>query len=160
MQKMGNKSNIASALHIAVEETADVKGRFDTGLQALRKADRYKIVVSDTRKLTGSVDIDSSTKDKYPEANRWDYAIEYGGETFFVEVHPGSTGEVKTVIAKLDWLKQWLKNAAPAIDALKSKNKSAYHWVYTKDSAILPNSKYAKMLSINGLGLPKKQLTL
>ncbi len=157
---MKNGSDDVSPLYIAVEKTPDVKGGFKVGLQALKKSDRQKISANDARKVTGSIDIDFLTKEKYPDENRWDYAIEYEGETFFIEVHHASTSAVDKVIAKLHWLKQWLKNAAPDIDALKPKDKCAYHWVYTNEFAILPNSKYAKKLSMNGLGLPKKQWTL
>ena len=145
-----------SLLKVAVEQTEDVKGKFKRGLGAVKGNEKQKIVVPDTRKITGSLDIDSSTKDQYPEANRWDYAIEYDKETFFIEVHPGSTSEIPTVIAKLEWLKKWLKEKAPAINALKAKGKQPYHWVYTNKFAILPNSKYTKQLAQINL-LPVKQ---
>lgn len=145
-----------SLLKVAVEQTADVKGNFHTGLNAVRSTERQKIVVPDTRKISGSLDIDTSTQAKYPEDNRWDYAIEYDQETFFIEVHPGSTSDVSTVLAKLEWLKKWLKNEAPEINKLKPKNKKPYHWIYTNKYAILPNSKYAKQLAQKNL-LPVKQ---
>ena len=89
-------------------------------------------------------------------AFRWDYAVEYDKETFFIEIHPGSTSEIQTVIAKLDWLKHWLKEKAPEIDALKPKDKQPYHWVFTNKFAILPNSRYARLLSLHGI-IPTKQ---
>lgn len=138
-------------LEKAVNATPDVKGSFHRGLGALSASDKTKIHVPDTSKLTGSLDIDSTTKNLYPEDNRWDYAIEYDNETFFIEIHPGSTGEVSKVIAKLSWLKEWLKTKAPEINNIKAKNKAAYHWVYTNKYSILPNSKYALMLSKNGI---------
>ena len=147
-----------SPLKAAIEKTEDVKGQFKEGLGAIKKSEKKKIVVPDTRKLTGSLDIDTSTKEKYPQDNRWDYAVEYNNETFFIEVHPGSTSEVPTIIAKLGWLKKWLKEKAPAINALKPKNKQPYHWVYTNKFAILPNSKYARQLAQLNI-LPVKQWT-
>lgn len=136
-----------SLLEIAVEQTEDVKGHFMPGLGAIKGNEKQKFVVPDTRKITGSLDIDFSTKEKYPQENRWDYAVEYDGETFFIEVHPGSTSEIPIVVAKLAWLKKWLKNKAPYIAALKSKDKQPYHWVYTNKFGILPNSKYARQLA-------------
>ena len=133
-----------SLLKTAVDKTEDVKGQFKAGLGAIKGSEKQKIVVPDTRKITGSLDIDASTASKYPKANRWDYAVEYNKETFFIEVHPGSTSEIPTVIAKLAWLKQWLKEQAPEIGALKPKNKQPYYWVYTNKFAILPNSKYVE----------------
>lgn len=145
-----------SLLKIAVDKTEDVKGQFKTGLGAIKGNEKQKFVVPDTRRITGSLDIDTSTATKYPQANRWDYAIEYDKETFFIEVHPGSTNEIPTVIAKLAWLKQWLKEKAPEIDALKPKDKQPYHWVYTNKFAILPNSKYARQLAQMNM-MPVKQ---
>lgn len=136
-----------SLLKIAVDNTEDVKGQFKTGLGAIKSNEKQKFVVPDTRKITGSLDIDSSTKRKYPQANRWDYAIEYDKETFFIEIHPASTSEIQTFLAKLTWLKQWLKEKAPEINALKPKNKQPYHWVYTSKFAILPHSKYGRQLA-------------
>ena len=133
---------------MAVDKTKDVKGQFRTGLGAIRGIEKQKFIVPDPRRITGSLDIDSSTKDKYPEANRWDYAIEYDQETFFVEVHPATTSEIPVIAAKLAWLKKWLKEQAPAIDALKPQNRQPYHWVYTNKYAILPNSKYARQLAL------------
>ena len=113
-------------------------------------------MVPNPRLIGGSLDIDSSTKTKYPDDFRWDYAVEYNNETFFIEVHPGSTTEIQTVIAKLNWLKQWLKEKASEIDALKPKDKRPYHWIFTSKFAILPNSRYAKLLSSHGI-IPTKQ---
>ena len=119
-----------SLLKTAVDKTEDVKGQFKTGLGAIKGNEKQKFVVPDTRKITGSLDIDTSTATKYPQANRWDYAVEYNKETFFIEVHPGSTSEIPTIIAKLAWLKQWLKDKAPEIDALKPKNKQPYQRMF------------------------------
>ena len=156
---MKNNSKVEtseSLLKLAVDKTEDVKGQFKTGLGAVKGNERQKIVVPYTRKITGSLDIDTSTAAKYPKANRWDYALEYDNETFFIEVHPGSTSEIPTIIAKLIWLKQWLKEKAPEIDVLKPKDKQPYHWIYTSKFAILPNSKYARQLAQKNI-MPVKQ---
>ena len=153
---MKTEHNHMSHLKAAVEQTEDVKGHFKSGLGAIKGNEKQKFVVPDTRKITGSLDIDTSTKEKYPQENRWDYAVEYDGETFFIEVHPGLTNEIPVVIAKLTWLKQWLKEQAPSIAALKPKDKQPFHWVYTNKFAILPSSKYAKQLAQINL-MPVKQ---
>lgn len=151
-----NRNTQASLLSIAVEKTVDVRGCFKVGFGAIRNNERQKFVVPEPRLIGGSLDIDSSTKTKYPGDFRWDYAVEYNNETFFIEIHPGSTNEIQTVISKLGWLKKWLKEKAPEIDALKSKDKRPYHWVFTNNYAILPNSRYAKQLSLHGI-MPTKQ---
>ena len=147
---------LESYLKIAVDKTEDVKGNFHMGLGALKSSDRQKIIVPNTRYILGSLDIDTSTKEKYPQKNRWDYAIEYNNETFFIEIHPGSTNQIPIVLAKLEWLKKWLTEKAPEIKVLKPKNKPPYHWIYTNRYAILPNSKYGKLLAQKQL-VPVKQ---
>ena len=107
-----NNNPDSSLLKTAVEHTDDVKGNFKAGLGAIKNNERQKFVLPDPRLIGGSLDIDSSTKTLYPDAFRWDYAVEYDKETFFIEIHPGSTSEIQTVIAKLDWLKHWLKEKA------------------------------------------------
>ena len=151
-----NNNPDSSLLKTAVEHTDDVKGNFKAGLGAIKNNERQKFVVPNSCLIGGSLDIDSSTRDKYPDNFRWDYAVEYKNETFFIEIHPGSTSEIQTVIAKLDWLKHWLKEKAPEIDTLKPKDKRPYHWVFTNKFAILPNSRYAKLLSLHGI-IPTKQ---
>ena len=142
---------IVSKLKDAVDKTEDVKGNFKTGIGALKNSDKAKILVPESRKLTGSLDIDSSTKNIYPNKNRWDYAIEYDGETFFIEIHPGETSEVPVVINKLNWLKNWLKEKAPNINAIKATSKPPFYWIFTSRFNILPTSKYYKQLSTTGL---------
>lgn len=149
-------NSIKSPLETAVEKTDDVKGNFKTGLNAINGNERDKFIVPDSCKISGSLNIDVATKSKYPEDNRWDYAIEYDNETFFVEIHPGSTSDIKKVLDKLSWLKSWLSEKAPEINKLKPKSKPAYYWLYTNKFAILPGSRYAKILSTHNLK-PTKQ---
>ncbi len=146
MKKL-NKNLIMTPLRLACSNTKDVKDSFCSGLGAIQKSERMKIKVPDTRKIYGSINIDESTKERYPNANRWDYAIEYDNETFFIEIHPATTNEIKTVLTKLEWIKLWLCNEATAINAIKSGRRNPYHWVSTVAIAILPNSKYAKILA-------------
>lgn len=144
-----------SRLKEAVDETPDVTGNHKKGLRALNDSDKKLIIVPDTRKIGGSLDIDSTTKRQYPNAARWDYAVEYDGETFFIEVHPASTTKIDVMLSKLEWLKGWLKTKAPRIDALKAKSKPPYHWVHTGSSKIIKGSKQYKQLATHKL-LPVK----
>lgn len=144
-----------SRLKEAVDETPDVTGNHKKGLMALNDSDKKLIIVPDTRKIGGSLDIDSTTKRQYPNAARWDYAVEYDGETFFIEVHPASTTKLDVMLSKLEWLKRWLKTKAPRIDALKAKSKPPFHWVHTGSSKIIKGSKQYKQLATHKL-LPVK----
>lgn len=47
----------------AVENTPEVSNAYKPGLQALKKGETSKIIVADSKKLDGSVDIDSALKD-------------------------------------------------------------------------------------------------
>ena len=100
---------------LAVEQTAEVSAAYEPGLRALRRAEVGKVVASDGSRLDGSLNIDDAVAQLYPNENRWDYAIGYGQKVYFVEIHPAFTGEVPKMIAKLNWLKLWLKAKAPKI---------------------------------------------
>lgn len=147
-----------SPLELAVEQTPEIINCFCRGLKAVKNEHRCKISADDTRKFTGSLDIDASTATYYPNDNRWDYAIEYNGVTFFLEFHPASTSNVTELIGKKAWLKWWLTNKAPLIDALKSTNQSAFHWIATGGVKILKGSKQYKQLAQVGL-LPKENIS-
>jgi len=134
----------------AVEATPDVATGFRTGLVALGIY-RSKVFVSDTRLLQGSVDIDTCTAEKYPNSNRWDYAFAYKGETFFIEIHTANTREVKTVLQKFHWLKDWLIREAPEINKLKSKTRLPFYWIQSKGFAIPKTSPQYRAAESVGL---------
>lgn len=119
----------------AVLATQDVKGAYKVGLEAMGKYSS-RVIVPDNSLLGGSIDIDESTKKIYPNDNRWDYAFEYNGETFFIEIHTASTSETSTVLHKLAWIKQWLREKAPKIDRLKSKTLGPFFWIQYKQYAL------------------------
>src|SRR2546421_1800900 len=89
-----------------------------SGLKALKSADASRITCS-PRRLAGSVDVDLTLSQAFPNERRWDYAIGVKHDrstdaVIWIEVHPASsTGEVENVIAKLDWLKNWTTGNAP-----------------------------------------------
>lgn len=134
----------------AVENTPEVSNAYKLGLQALKKGETEKIIVADSKKLDGSVNIDSALMDPYKDANRWDYVIGYDSKVCFVEIHPACTSDVTTMIAKLEWLKSWLKNKAPEINNLP-KIEPTYNWIQSGNCSILPNSRQYKKLATFGL---------
>lgn len=123
----------------AIEATPDVAAGFKNGLTGLGNHSS-KISVTNTNLLQGSVDIDECTITKYPNANRWDYVFAYKGEAFFIEVHSANSSEVRTVLKKLQWLKDWLHQQAPEINKLKAKSRSPFYWIQSKGFAILKTS--------------------
>lgn len=129
------KGKLKKAFKQAVEDTIDVAKCYQTGLNALGKYSS-KIKVLNTHHLQGSVDIDTCTLLKYPNANRWDYVFAYKGEAFFVEVHTAKTGAVRTVLNKQQWLKDWLNEHAPEINNLKATSRDTFYWIQSKNFSI------------------------
>ena len=147
------KSNLTKrpSFKQAVAATNDVKDCFREGKQAIPAKEKDKVEFADSKKCGGSLFIDQCLADqkKYPNANRWDYAIDYNGEVFFFEVHTASSDEVSTVIKKLEWLKDWLRSCAPEINALKAK--APFYWVQSNGYHILPNSSYERVAIQKGI---------
>jgi hypothetical protein len=135
----------------AIEATPDVYRCFKEGKQAIKNEERDKVELTVPRNCGGSLFIDQCLMDqkKYPGDNRWDYAIDYNGEVYFFEVHTASTSEVNRVLRKLQWLKDWLYQKAPEINALKSK--SPFFWVQSDGYHILPNSSQERAVFQKGM---------
>lgn len=132
-----------------VEATNEIKSGYKNGLQALGKYSS-KIELADTKKCEGSVNIDACTTTLYSKENRWDYAISYNAEVYFVEVHSAHTSGVSVVLKKLQWLKDWLNSKAPELNILKAKQQT-FTWIQTNGYHILPNSPQNRLLAQNGL---------
>lgn len=140
----------------AVTQTPDISKGYKTGLTALGVYST-KVEVVDTTKLQGSVDIDLVTKAIYPQENRWDYVFAYKSEVYFVEVHSANTSEVKTVLKKFQWLKDWLHHKAPEINKMKAKQP--FCWIQSKDFQIPKNTPQYFAAVKAGLK-PKSKLSL
>ena len=140
-----------SHLQAAVKGIDGLDEHFKKGLGAVKGEYRERITAKEPRLFNGSLDIDKAKSKAEPTANRWDYAIEYNGEVFFVEVHPGSTSDVSIILKKLEWLKQWLKNEEKAIDMLKTKRATPYFWIHTGACRILKQSSKGKQLAQRGI---------
>lgn len=98
----------------AVRNTHQLEEAWRAGLGALRARDRPHVNSSDPRQLKGSVDVDSALQKKQPNAHRWDFAIGYRHANrqedcvYWVEIHTANDEEVKVVLKKLRWLRNWL----------------------------------------------------
>lgn len=137
----------------AVEATPDLQGAWRAGLQALRRIDKQHVDAEDSRRLSGSVDLDSALAVKCPYAPRWDYAIGHrptnanGEMVYWVEVHPASGAEVGVVLAKLAWLKQWLQESAPRLQAIRK----AFVWISSGKTSFTLSSPQRKRFALLGL---------
>ena len=123
-------------------------------------SNRHKVKADATRSITGSVDLDECLAQRYPNATRWDYVFGYKDRLYYVEVHQGRASEIENVIAKLDWLRQWRKQAATNLEDLK--DRSTYHWISTGkiESAFAKNNRYRRILRQKSIFGPDRMLNV
>lgn len=139
----------------AVEDTPRLKDAYREGLQALRAEDKPHIEAEDTRRLTGSVDIDTAYQKIDPQANRWDFGIAYqhtnrtAEAVYWVETHTGSDAEVKVVIRKAQWLLAWLKGDGKRLD--RSHFERDIVWVSSGATTFTLSSPQKKQMAQAGL---------
>ena len=137
----------------AVEIIPSLGQAWQTGLSALRSVDRERIRAEDTRRLKGSVDLDSTLQSTLPNDPRWDYAIGYqhtnlrAEAVYWVEVHPASDGEIKVVLKKLEWLKQWLRETAPRLNSMRRE----FIWISSGKTSLTLTAPQQKQFALQGL---------
>lgn len=126
----------------AVKQTAEIKDAFHPGLRALRKIDKSRITATNPALLTGSIYLDEALSRTYPHESRWDYGIGQKPENssnervFWLEIHPGHAGELRVVLAKLEWLKQWLRESAVHLNGLQRE----FIWISTGKTSLTPTA--------------------
>jgi hypothetical protein len=146
----------------AVEDTPNLAGTWRDGLGALRGGDRAHINARDTRKLRGSVDIDSALRSAEPIANRWDFAIGFRHSNrnadfiYWVEIHPSSDNEIKVLIRKLEWLKGWLIGDGAKL----AKFEREFVWVASGSTSFTKGATQVKALATKGLRYVAKTLLI
>lgn len=156
MSKKKSQSPAANPFKEAVEATPEVKSCYQPGLQALGPHSN-KIDLHDNRECNGSLEIDECVRTTYPNSNRWDYVFAYKSIAYFVEVHSAESNEVSVVLAKLQWLKDWLNEKAPKIGRLKAKQP--YYWIQSGRFSIPKTSRQYRLAAKNGI-MPISKLTL
>ena len=134
----------------AVLGTPDTIDCYKEGLQALTKAFKAKIILTNPSDCDGSVELDECVLKKYPQNNRWDYIIGYNGKAYFIEFHSANTGEVSVMLKKLQWLKDWLHNHAPEINKIKA-TEGSFIWIQSNGNHILKGSAEERRIAQNGL---------
>ncbi len=137
----------------AVARTANLQTAWKPGLQALRAEDKPHIQAEDTRRLRGSADVDKALLSREPQANRWDFAIGFQHRKrsnefiYWVETHTGSDDQIKVVLKKLEWLKNWLRE-----DGLHlAKFDRDMIWVSSGHTLFTKGSAQVKTLAQKGL---------
>ena len=143
---MSRKKQPKNSFKNAVESTPLLKDAYESGLKALGSYST-KVKLTDTSKCQGSVDIDAAVKSVYPNACRWDYVVGYDERKYFIEVHGAKTDEVKAVLNKFQWLKDFLVKDAPELN----EGKKSFYWIASNGNHILPNSTQGRQLSQKGI---------
>ncbi|MBX3413130.1 MAG: hypothetical protein KF708_10615 [Pirellulales bacterium] len=137
----------------AVEQSAQLQSAYCDGLQALTAADRACIRTEDPRRLTGSIDIDTTLSKACPNDPRWDYAIGHqpanldSEVVYWVEVHPASDREITVVLNKLQWLKSWLQANAEELLAMPRE----FVWISSGRTSFTPTSPQKRRCAAQGL---------
>ncbi|MDD2710087.1 MAG: hypothetical protein PHV34_19055 [Verrucomicrobiae bacterium] len=112
-----------------------------------------KLEATSTNFLRGSVDIDSALQKDQPQANRWDFAVGYqhanqGAEfVYWIETHTGSDNQIKAVLKKFEWLKEWLKGDGKEL----AKFDKRFVWIPSGPTSFTKGSRQVRQLSEKGL---------
>ena len=144
----------------AVASSDDARDSCQPGLQALLERHRNKLSCQDTRKISGSLNLDAAVAGLYPGQPCWDYGIgikktESADRAVWVEVHPADANQVQKMIDKLTWLRNWLKTRAPGLMRITG-NDSPYVWVASGSVSFQRNSPQARKLVLAGIAFPQK----
>lgn len=136
----------------AVRHTPDLEDAYKPGLQALRPVDGNHVSATNPRSIAGSVDLDAALRPLAPNSPVWDYGVAQRAgrdmeRVFWIEIHPATTGEINSVLAKLEWLKGWLRNDGTRLDGFDRE----FVWVASGRTALRPGAQQTKRMAAMGL---------
>jgi hypothetical protein len=148
----------------AVNATQELSGAYFSGIRALAEVDRNRIECLQTRRLRGSVNLETTLRDYYPNEPIWDYGVGWRVDTkndcaVWIEVHPASSGHVDSVINKVKWLKIWLQTSAPALSSL-TRGNDGYVWIASGRVLFQRTSRQARQLAAAGVSFPRERFML
>ncbi len=145
------------SLRVQLRTDSALRDWIQPGIQALSRADRRRIELSQANFVVDSIALDAALKDEHPSTARWDYWIGVRGSTgplVAVEVHPATHGEVKGVIAKKHWA------AGVANKHMSDKSVAAWYWIASGKTSITSNSRESRQLANAGIELVGSRLWL
>jgi hypothetical protein len=148
----------------AVNATQELSGAYRSGIRALTEVDRNRVECVQTRRLRGSVNLETRLRDYYPNEPIWDYGVGWRVDmkndcAVWIEVHPASSGHVESVINKVKWLKIWLQTTAPALGRLTRRN-DGYVWIASGRVLLQKTSRQARQLASVGISFPRERFVL
>jgi hypothetical protein len=144
-----------------------VSRSFREGKQALKREHRGRVICGNSRRFSGSIDLEGALSRSKAHANEnlWDYGLGlvlsgHAERAIWVEVHPACTSEVEKVVRKLQWLRKWLREEAQELNKItNSREGRNFFWVATKAGVhIQRNSPQYRRLRLAGLDSPQRTL--
>lgn len=143
----------------AVEACPPMRLHLRNGLGAL-ESNRARVTIKDTRKISGSVNIETAQRRASAQNHTWDYGIGVrdlpDDLVVWLEVHSANSLHVQSVIDKLDSLLEFLQRHAPHFNEMPQ----FFVWLATRGVYIAPNSKERRLLNARGLLLRSQRLDL
>jgi hypothetical protein len=141
---MPNELTISSSLLVNSRWKSLVK----SGLNALLARDLALIDVSIRSKVADSLDLDSASKDEYPQSNRWDYILSVSStaELIGLEPHSAKDSEISVLILKKKHAAAYLRSHLR--DGVKVKR---WIWVTHGKVKFSRMDKLQRSLSQNGI---------
>jgi hypothetical protein len=143
----------------AVGACLPLRDHYRAGLGALG-GDRRRVTIEDTRRISGSVNVEQAQLQTSNEDHTWDYGVGIAAGTddfaIWIEVHSADSLHVELVLYKLQSLIVLLRDHAPELNALPTR----FVWLATGAVYISPNSNERRRLNSKGLLLRSKQLDL
>lgn len=142
------------------------------GLQALARQHRRLVTIRDSRRLTDSIDLDTtlSTHPQHASAARWDYGIGFQPSdaspecAVWVEVHQARPSSVREMVAKARWLTGWLESDGSLLRDPTQRGQrelgSAFFWVAEGSDSLARTGSVQKKLASVGLAFPSRKLDL
>ncbi len=133
----------------AVEASEILRPHLNAGLQALLSVDSDRIRAKHTRRITGSVNLDTALAASLPNSPRWDYGVGYrlknstSDIVHWIEVHPATDREAGIVVKKLAWLKQWIAADAQKLSCLDPR----YIWISSGSTRLTPTAPALRQLA-------------
>ena len=145
----------------AVESSRGLEQAYRPGLQAIRSKDHSRVSCPNPHVVTGSVNLDSALARTLPSEPVWDYG---GGlkpqgqreKAVWIEVHPASSHHVDEVLAKLQWLKAWLRAHAPQLNAFPRE----FMWISSGAVALPATGRQRRKIAAQGLRFAGGHLVL
>lgn len=141
------------------------------GLGALKATHRSCVAPVDPRRLSGSIDLDSTLAGDpaHASSSRWDYGVAFRAANsgaaclLWIEVHAASPGDVGEMIKKRAWLLRWVQQTVPGLalmaDAAEAAcGEASCAWVAVGRVTVRHGTQEAFRLTKAGIRFPSRRV--